>query len=66
MWSEFIFTYDHAEYMLLPRLCALAETVWTPKELKDWPRFEATIPAQVHLLQQLGYNPCTTIGQLEN
>ena len=64
LWSEFIFTYDHAEYMLLPRLCALAETVWTPKERKDWSRFEATIPAQVHLLQQLGYNPCTTIGQL--
>ena len=66
LWSEFIFTYDHAEYMLLPRLCALAETVWTPKERKDWSRFEATIPAQVHLLQQLGYNPCTTIGQLAN
>ena len=63
LWSEFIFTYDHAEYMLLPRLCALAETVWTPKERKDWPRFEATIPAQVRLLQQLGYNPCTTIGK---
>lgn len=63
LWSEFIFTYDHAEYMLLPRLCALAETVWTPKERKDWPRFEATIPAQVHLLQQLGYNPCKTIGK---
>ncbi len=66
LWSEFIFTYDHAEYMLLPRLCALAETVWTPKERKDWSRFEATIPAQVHLLQQLGYNPCTTIGKLVN
>ncbi|MBO4655529.1 MAG: beta-N-acetylhexosaminidase [Bacteroidales bacterium] len=66
LWSEFIFTYDHAEYMLLPRLCALAETVWTPKERKDWSRFEAAIPAQVHLLQQLGYNPCTTIGQLAN
>ena len=63
LWSEFIFTYDHAEYMLLPRLCALSETVWTPKERKDWPRFEAAIPAQVRLLQQLGYNPCTTIGK---
>lgn len=66
LWSEFIFTYDHAEYMLLPRLCALAETVWTPKERKDWSRFEAAIPAQVHLLQQLGYNPCTTIGKMKD
>jgi hexosaminidase len=65
LWSEFIFTYDHAEYMLLPRLCALAETVWTPKERKDWTRFEAVIPAHVHLLQQLGYNPCTTIGEMK-
>lgn len=66
LWSEFIFTYDHAEFMLLPRLCALSECVWTPKEKKNYKQFESKIGAQIKLLQQLGYNPCTTIGQLKD
>lgn len=65
LWSEFIFTYDHAEFMLLPRLCALSECVWTPKEKKNYEQFESKIAAQIKLLQQLGYHPCTTIGPLE-
>lgn len=63
LWSEFIFNYDHAEYMLLPRVCALSEVVWTPKDCRDYQRFEARVPSQIKMLRQLGYNPCTTIGK---
>lgn len=35
MWSEYYETTDHVEYMLLPRLCALSEVVWSPKESKS-------------------------------
>ena len=35
IWAEYMPTYKNVEYMLLPRMCALAETVWTnPKEKK--------------------------------
>ncbi len=39
LWAEFITTTSHLQYMLLPRLLALAEIVWTPKEVKNWPDF---------------------------
>jgi len=35
MWTEYITTSDHVEYMLLPRLCALSEVLWSPKHKKD-------------------------------
>jgi hexosaminidase len=30
--------------MIFPRLSALSEVLWTPKEKKSWPRFEKNIP----------------------
>lgn len=34
LWTEYITTTTHAEYMIFPRLLALAEVVWTPREKK--------------------------------
>ncbi len=35
MWSEYYETTTHVEYMLLPRLCALSEVIWSPRESKN-------------------------------
>lgn len=35
LWAEYIPTTEHSEYMLFPRLVALSETVWSPKDKKD-------------------------------
>ncbi|RPI00539.1 MAG: beta-N-acetylhexosaminidase [Calditrichaeota bacterium] len=40
VWTEYIKTSDQVEYMVLPRMCALAEVVWTAKEKKNWPDFQ--------------------------
>jgi hexosaminidase len=32
-------TWDHVEYMLLPRMLALSEVVWSPSEAKDFDDF---------------------------
>jgi len=32
LWTEYISTTDYAEYMLLPRLAALSEVIWTNQE----------------------------------
>ena len=37
VWTEFIATPEHAEYMSVPRMTALAEVVWTPAELRKCP-----------------------------
>lgn len=39
MWTEFISSVGHLEYMLLPRLPAIAEALWTPLEKKDFDSF---------------------------
>ena len=39
LWTEYIQTTTQAEYMLFPRLYALSEVVWTPKNKKDYTDF---------------------------
>jgi hexosaminidase len=47
LWTEYIPTPEHVEYMAFPRLCALAEAVWTPEEGKDYADFLTRL--EVHL-----------------
>jgi hexosaminidase len=56
LWTEYIATPEHAEYMLLPRLLAVAELDWSPREKKDWDSFQARLPEQLRHLDALGYN----------
>ena len=39
VWTEYISTTEHLEYMVLPRMLALAETVWSPAAVKNWNDF---------------------------
>ena len=40
LWTEFINTPKQANYMIYPRICALAECVWTDPSHKDWKKFQ--------------------------
>lgn len=42
-WREYIHTTDHMEYMIYPRILALAELTWTPKEQKDFADFSQRV-----------------------
>ena len=39
LWTEYIPTEEKAEYMILPRMCALAEVVWSPRKKRDYADF---------------------------
>ncbi len=56
MWSEFITTNSHAEYMALPRLTALSEVVWTPANLKNEASFLRRLNGLYNIYSSLGYN----------
>lgn len=58
LWTDYITTYDRAEYQLLPRLCAIAECLWTPYDRKDWQHFQAKIEHHKLRLRTAGYNVC--------
>lgn len=58
LWSEYINDWDYAEYMLMPRLCAMAEDLWTPCERKDFIWFRHKIVSQKLRLSALGFKYC--------
>jgi hexosaminidase len=39
LWTEQVYNMRHMEYMIWPRSLAIAETLWSPKEKKDWNSF---------------------------
>ena len=39
LWTEQVYTIRQAEYMTWPRGFAIAESVWSPKDKKNWPDF---------------------------
>lgn len=39
LWTEQVYNMRHAEYMTWPRGMAIAESVWSPKEKKNWDHF---------------------------
>jgi hexosaminidase len=41
LWSEQVYNIRQAEYMTWPRGFAIAESVWSPKEKKNWKNFFA-------------------------
>ncbi len=43
LWTEYISTNSHSDYMIYPRLAALSETVWSTKESRDWDNFSNRI-----------------------
>lgn len=58
LWSEFIATPQEAEYMAFPRLCALAETVWTPPQRRAWDDFARRLTEHRRRLDALGVRYC--------
>lgn len=56
LWTEFIPTPEHMEYMAFPRLCAFSEVAWSPKEGKDWSDFQRRLQVHEKRLDLLGVN----------
>jgi hexosaminidase len=54
VWTEYIPTEAQAEYMVFPRLLALAEVAWSPKAARDWESFQARLPARLAALDRAG------------
>ena len=55
LWSEYVVTDDHAEYMYWPRAIALAETGWTTPENKDLADFRSRVLPMLEALKEKGY-----------
>lgn len=56
LWTERIVTQSRVEWMLYPRLSALAEVLWSPKDLRNWDSFYQRITSYYPLMKKLGIN----------
>jgi hexosaminidase len=50
VWTEWMSDSRRVEYMLLPRMCALSEMVWTPKTLRNYADFRNRMLKQYNRL----------------
>ncbi|MCM1502383.1 MAG: beta-N-acetylhexosaminidase [Bacteroidales bacterium] len=57
LWTEFIATAWHLEYMLLPRMLAISEVQWSAPEVKCYDSFRSDlITHQFPILESMGYD----------
>ena len=56
LWTEYITTFSHAQYMLLPRMAALAEVAWTPQADREYSNFLNRAKLLTQRYEALGYN----------
>jgi hexosaminidase len=54
LWTEYIPSIQHAEYMMFPRLCALAEVDWSPKAARDFTNFNQQLLVQEQRFDAMG------------
>ena len=65
IWTEYIPTTEHLDYMTYPRLPAMAEVTWSNKENRDFESFRTRIQSHYLLLQRLNVNYCRPAFGLE-
>jgi hexosaminidase len=56
LWTEYIPTPAHLDYMAFPRACALAEAVWSPAAARSFSHFSERLAAHLQRLELLGVN----------
>jgi len=67
LWSEYMYDTAQVEYMLLPRLCALSEVLWTDTLLHDANAFYARLLQHQKLLdtRRVNYSTSWMLPQLK-
>ena len=61
LWTEYVATEEHAEYMLMPRLCALAERLWSPAARLSWGSFAARLRHHFDRFDVMGINASRSV-----
>ena len=58
VWTEYMTNTAKVEYMILPRLGAMSEVLWTAKEKKSWNEFVPRMRYEFKRYDWLGLNYC--------
>ena len=66
LWAEYIPTPEHLEYMIYPRILALAEVAWSAVANKNYDDFHARALKAVDELRAKGYHPFDLKNEVGN
>jgi len=56
VWTEYMPSIQHVQYMVFPRLSALAEVLWSPRDARNRNDFDHRLQKDCQRLNQLGVN----------
>lgn len=56
VWTEYMPNTGHVEYMVLPRMLAMSEVVWSDRSRRDLADFKSRLAAHYPRLAESGYN----------
>ncbi len=56
LWTEHVPNLKHAEYMIFPRECAIAEVSWSSPSSRNWDDFMRRLQVHARRLDELGIN----------
>lgn len=56
VWTEYMTNTKKVEYQVFPRMSALSEVLWSPKEQRNWSNFEKRLVNQFKRYDWLGIN----------
>jgi hexosaminidase len=56
LWTEYMADPKRVEYMAWPRLAALAEVIWSPRETRNWDDFRKRLETHLERLAILDVN----------
>lgn len=65
VWTEYILTPEHVEYMAVPRMLALAEVLWTPKAKRNEADFIARLEREFPRLEAMRVNASKSLYQVK-
>jgi hexosaminidase len=56
VWTEYMQYPSKVEYMIFPRMSALSEVLWSPKDSRNWETFSAELPEMYKRYELWGAN----------
>lgn len=66
LWTEFTNSPEDAEYLIFPRLAAVAEIAWSGKDRKDWPGFLKRLDVLTQHYDYLGVNYARSMFNIDH
>jgi hexosaminidase len=66
LWTEYIPNKTKLNYMAFPRLCALSETAWSTKAVRNFDKFIPRLTKHIERLQLMGINTANHLYEIES